>query len=108
MTTPRRRQIFAQRRRSALDPSGAAGSGPAATTPPPPVSREEEEARALIWAPIPESAIAGLPDGTPIECTLSLEDNSMTYAVLTPATDPTAATLVKKRKTLRLKRGRNA
>jgi hypothetical protein len=47
----RRRQVFAQRRRSALDPSGAAGSGPAATTPPPPVSREEEEARAQIWTP---------------------------------------------------------
>jgi len=68
----RRRQLFTQRSRSALDPSGAAGSGPAPTTPPAPVSREEEEAVAQIW---------------------------------TPTTDPTA-NAPKKRKTLRLKKGR--
>ena len=51
MTTQRRRPTFAQRRRSALDPSGAAGSGPAPITPPAPVSREEEESKAMIWTP---------------------------------------------------------
>jgi hypothetical protein len=82
MTTPRRRQVFAQRRRAALDPSGAAGSGPAPTTPPAPVSREDEEAKAVIWM-------------NPAD------------APLTPQTDPTA-NAPEPRKTLRLKRGRHA
>jgi hypothetical protein len=88
----RRRQIFAQRSRSALDPSGAAGSGPAPTTPPAPVSREEEEKQALIWRGTYEH-----PIGDP--------RNEVGWEV-TPATDPTGN--APKRKTLRLKRGRHA
>jgi hypothetical protein len=112
MTTPRRRQVFAQRRRAALDPSGAAGSGPAPTTPPAPVSREEEERAGLIWKPISSHVIELADDGPsytrvesePMEATDDLDIE----IVLTPSTDPTARTLVKKRKTLRLKRGRHA
>jgi hypothetical protein len=104
----RRRQVFAQRRRSALDPSGAAGSGPAAITPPPPVSREEEEKAAQIWTPYPPSQenIRKIPDGAELECLLSPATDEHTYRVLTPATDP-LANAPKKRKTLRLKQDRD-
>lgn len=70
----RRRQHFAAmnpRDNRAPVPSGA-GMGAAAVDGPSPVSRAEEEAKALIWH-------------LPVEETL------------TPATDPTAAPLVRKR-----------
>lgn len=74
----RRRQIFAQRFKEGqsgiANPSLPAGSGPAVVSPSlPPVSREEEDKLGIIWH-------------TKIE-----------YPILTPATDPTAAPLVRKR-----------
>lgn len=97
----RRRQIFAQRSRSALDPSGAAGSGPAAVTPTPPVSREEEDARALIWnPPLVDLGNLRLADGTRQNIEVPAGE------MWTPVNDPTAAPMVKSRKTLRLKKAK--
>jgi hypothetical protein len=71
-------------------PSGAGMGAAAVLNLPSPVSRAEEEAKAHIWRPIPEDRLKDLPDGTAIECTLSIATGKTSYAVMTPATDPTA------------------